>query len=221
MGPKRGGVRSDRTAISSKSYSNLPPQNTALAASTYGGSSTYILPTAAGGPNTIHDYQQHMYDGHSMEHCDTWDTSSIYQLSRPLYTNQVIPSSSSVPTDDMFYSQTPLGYGRMESSPADAVANTLPLEVGNISVQRRADKKCTWPGCGKAFQTATHLKRHEEIHSAPDLRECKFCGRLVKGDEGLEKHTRRHFEQAEMYPRLEYFEGARDVYNKMTRKTGN
>jgi hypothetical protein len=166
------------------------------------------------------DYQQHMYGGQGMERCDTWNNSSMYQLSGALYTNQVIPSSSSVPTGDMLYSQTSLGYGQMESSPAEPLVRTLPLEVQNISVQRRADKKCTWPGCGKAFQTTTRLKRHEEVHSAPDLRECEFCERLVKGDDGWKKHTRLHFEQAEMFPRLEYFERARDVYNKTMQKTG-
>jgi hypothetical protein len=232
MGPKRGDSRSGRTAISSESYSNPPPlgslaptvsEDTALAASTYRGSFDYNLPTPTGGVSMMLDYH-HRYGGQGMERRDTWNGNSMRQLSGALYTNQVIPSSppffssSSVPTDDMLYSQTPLGDGQTEFSPADALAHTLPLEVQNTSVQRRADKKCTWPGCGKVFQTATRLERHEKSHSAPDLQECEFCGRLVTGDDGLERHTRRHFDQAKMYPRLDYFEGARHEYDNMTQR---
>lgn len=151
------------------------------------------------------DYQQHTHDYQpSVEHWDAWNSNSTNQQAGGLYTNQLISpslplSSPSMSTDGMPYSQAPIGYGHAEfSSP----------EVQAISVHRKSDKKCTWPGCGKAFQNSTRLSRHELTHSAPDHRKCEFCSALVTGEEGLRKHMRRHFEQAERYPRLEYFKEA-------------
>jgi hypothetical protein len=100
---------------------------------------------------------------------------------------------------------------KQKFSHSDNAARDIPLE--KVRIQPRSNKKCTT--CGLAFQDSTRLRRHgSRVHSAPDKRECDLCHALVTGEEGLQRHYRRHTEQADQSG-LEYFEEARE---KMTRK---
>jgi hypothetical protein len=197
-------------------------ENVGLAASGYQGypgSFDDYLRTPKGGSNMMLDYGLQADDGQGV--VDTWNNNSMHLLPGILSTNQVLSlslpfESSPVRTDGVLYSQTPPQYSQTESSYTDNVPQNIRLE--NITIHKRSDAKCTWPGCGIAFQDSTRLRRHEKIHSAPDKRKCELCHTLVTGADGLERHYRRHVELADKYPRLEYFEEARDKMTGNTRK---
>jgi hypothetical protein len=179
-------------------------ENDVLESSHHGylGSFAYPLRTPEGGYNMMFDSGDN-----SQGAVDPWSNYLIPGISP---TSQVVSSSipsvsSSAPT------QTPLTYEQTKLSHSDNAARDIPLE--KVSIQPRSNEKCIT--CGLAFQDSTRLRRHESrVHSAPDKRECDLCHALVTGEDGLQRHYRRHIEQADQ-SRLEYFEEARE---KMTRK---
>lgn len=223
MSPKHGAHSRRSQPKSSPSSSNSPrrdfmmpiaPGDSAKVLSTYQGypgTFDYDPRTPDGGSNMTLDYGQHLDHGQGI--ADTWGNNSMNLLSGAFPANQVTSSSlplgsSSAPTHGILYSQTASSY-------IDNGLQNIPLE--NIIIQRRSDERCTWPGCGMAFQDLTRLSRHQKTHSAPDQRECELCHALVTGKDGLERHYRRHVEQTDN-SRLEYYEGARDKMTENTRK---
>ena len=185
------------------------------------------------------DYRQHIYDDHGIAGGrGAWNSESMHQPSGS-YNNHVLPSSPFWPSSEgqIPYSQTTLGYGQgafsrapldpwsmapsqfstatqLGSTSSDHLVQALHLDMQNISIQHKSDKKCRWDGCGKVFQKQSALMAHEKNHSEPE-RECEFCKRRVSGaHKNLRSHIRRHIEGV----RLDYYEGAQDAYDKMTQR---
>ncbi len=86
-----------------------------------------------------------------------------------------------------------------------------------VAYHQQPKKTCSVPGCHGKFVRHEHLKRHEKTHSSKERYPCEFCGRPFGRTDNLKSHIKLH-----AFPnkgkRTDYFEGAREVYERMSMK---